>query len=196
MNKGILVPCLAVLLTVPMMVLQSLTPAVSVAEAPEVVLGELEGFSSEALGASEAELKVLPSDTVILKRRYYLPSGDWFLVSAVIGGKSKSSIHRPELCLPAQGNMMENPHTIRAAGTDWRVITLSARGMPPVGFAYTFFNQNGFRTCSHIARICCDIFDRSVFNRIDRWVMITVSSSRSDDISLRAFLSKLEPMVK
>lgn len=196
MNKKLIVPALAVLLTVSMMVLQSLTPAVSVAEAPEVVLSELEGFSSEALGASEAELKVLPADTVIVKRRYCHPSGDWYLVSAVIGGKSKSSIHRPELCLPAQGNMMVNPHTLKAAGVDWRVITLSSRGMPPVGFAYTFFNQNGFRTCRHIARICCDIFDRSVFNRIDRWVMITVSSSRSDDRSLGDFLSKLEPMVK
>ena len=196
MNKKLIVPALAALLTVSMMVLQSLTPAVSVAEAPEVVLSELEGFSSEALGASEAELKVLPADTVIVKRRYCHPSGDWYLVSAVIGGKSKSSIHRPELCLPAQGNMMVNPHMLKAAGVDWRVITLSSRGMPPVGFAYTFFNQNGFRTCRHIARICCDIFDRSVFNRIDRWVMITVSSSRSDDCSLGDFLSKLEPMVK
>ena len=91
--------------------------------------------------------------------------------------------------------MMVNPHTLKAAGVDWRVITLSSRGMPPVGFAYTFFNQNGFRTCRHIARICCDIFDRSVFNRIDRWAMVTVASSRADEDAMRRFVSNLVGLI-
>jgi hypothetical protein len=41
-------------------------------------------------------------------------------------------------------------------------------------------------------RILCDVWDRTVFNRIDRWVMITVNSSVADDDRLLAFLARLK----
>ena len=49
--------------------------------------------------------------------------------------------------------------------------------MRPVTLSYTFFNQNGLRTSSHARRIISDTWDRSVLNRIDRWVMVTVLAS-------------------
>jgi hypothetical protein len=76
-----------------------------------VSLCEFEGYQSEELEPSEAELTILPRDTV-LKKRLYTGDDGWFLVSAVIGGRYKSSIHRPELCLPAQGYKMEKPRTL------------------------------------------------------------------------------------
>ena len=196
MGNKLVIPVFTALVVVLMMIVQSLTPEVEVAEAPAVSLSEMPGFSSEVLEASEAELTILPKDTAIEKRRYVSSSGDWFQVSLVVGGRTKSSIHRPELCLPAQGYRMENPRTLAVDGIEWRAITLSSRETPPVGYAYTFFNQNGFRTASHTARIVRDIVDRSVFNRIDRWVMVTVSSSCSEDGQLKAFLAKLEQVVK
>ena len=52
---------------------------------------------------------------------------------------------------------------------------------PPGGLpgtmAYTFFNQDGLRTASHLRRIFADVWDRSIHNRIDRWVMVTVHVS-------------------
>ena len=188
----ILVPALAVLLVVPLMFFQAATPDVTVAEAPNVHLADIPGFSSEVLEPSEAELTVLPSDTVIEKRRYVADSGDWMVVSLVIGGKSKSSIHRPELCLPAQGLRMERPRTRSVAGRDWRFIDLASKDSPTFGFAYTFFNQEGFKTASHVSRIFRDVVDRSVLNRIDRWVMVTVNASRSDDVGLSYLLSRIE----
>lgn len=186
------VPALAVLLVVPMMFFQAATPDVTVAEAPNVHLADIPGFSSEVLEPSEAELTVLPSDTVIEKRRYVADSGDWMVVSLVVGGKSKSSIHRPELCLPAQGLRMERPRTRSVAGRDWRFIDLASKDSPTFGFAYTFFNQEGFKTASHVSRIFRDVVDRSVLNRIDRWVMVTVNASRSDDAGLFCLLSRIE----
>lgn len=195
-RSEILIPVLAAAAVISMMVVQSMTPEVTVADAPDCRLYDIDGFKSETLKPSEAELNVLPKDTVIEKRRYVSRAGDWFQVTLVIGGKTKSSIHRPELCLPAQGFIMENSRSLEAAGIDWRVITLSSRYFPPTSFAYTFFNQEGFRTDSHVARIIRDMVDRSVFNRIDRWVMVTVTASRVDDIALEAFLAELEEVVK
>lgn len=187
----LLVPVLAVFLVVPLMFYQAATPEVVVAEAPRLSLGELPGFESEELGASEAELTVLPADTTIIKRRYVAQNGDWMVVSLVIGGKSKSSIHRPELCLPAQGFAMRNPRTREVGGRDWRMIELSAKDSPSFGFAYTFFNQEGYSTASHVARIFRDVLDRSILNRIDRWVMVSVHLSRADDAGMAWMLSQI-----
>ena len=192
----LVVPVLAVLLVVPAMFYQAATPEVVFAEVPAVSLGELNGFSSEQLEASEAELTVLPKDTVIHKRRYEAQNGDWMVVTLVVGGRSKSSIHRPELCLPAQGFEMRNPRTRSVGGRDWRFIELASKDSPSCGFAYTFFNQEGYATASHVSRIFRDVVDRSLLNRIDRWVMVSVHSSRADDLGLSALLSRIEFMTE
>ena len=157
-------------------------------------------LSTQSLG----ELTVLPKDTRIMKRIYQRPAdGVRFLVSAVIGGQSKSSLHRPELCMPAQGYTMSNPHTLEIPGRPFRAIHLLRAGVPPSVLAYTFFNQAGVRTSSHTRRILLDTWDRSVHNRIDRWVMVTVSASTpydslgfdirhdSDRLMLESFLARL-----
>ena len=133
----------------------------------------------ETAGCSLGERTILPADTVLIKRIYRSPHGHQFLVSAVIGGQSKSSIHRPELCMPAQGFLMRSPRNITAgeAKRPFRAIRLERPGMRPVTLSYTFFNQNGLRTSSHARRIISDTWDRSVLNRIDRWVMVTVLAS-------------------
>ena len=64
-----------------------------------------------------------------------------------------------------------------------------------MGFAYTFFNQEGYATSSHLARIWRDIVDRTFFNRLDRWVMLTVTSSFDDERVLTAFLVELQKRI-
>lgn len=193
----LIVPALTFALVALVMIALALTPATTVCEAPDIVLPELVGFTSEELEPSEAELTVLPSDTKIVKRLYTDRRGDWYAVSVVIGGTSKSSIHRPELCLPSQGFLMMSPHTVTLTDSVWRVIRLDGgNGRGSLGFAYTFFNQAGFRTASHLSRIFRDVWDRSLYNRIDRWVMVTVNASRSDDISLESFLSRIQGVLK
>lgn len=195
--QKLIVPVLTTLVVIVTMTFLALTPATTICEAPKVVLDELPGYTSEELPISEAEINVLPGDTQILKRLYTAPNGHWYAVSLVIGGTSKSSIHRPELCLPSQGFLMTNPHTVELTDSVWRVICLDGgRERPSLGFAYTFFNQAGYKTASHMKRIFRDVWDRSFYNRIDRWVMITVNSSRSDDLGITEFLTLIEGLLK
>lgn len=201
MNRNLLIPVLTFALLVGVMGFQALTPETRLADIVWQVNGydhlpEIEGYTSEELQPSEAELTVLPKDTQVERRRYTAAAGAAFEVSVVIGGRSKSSIHRPELCLPAQGFQMCSPRTLTVDGVDWRVITLAAKANPDAGFAYTFINQDGFRTASHTSRILRDVLDRSLYNRIDRWVMVTVNAGCCDDAGLAAILAKVKVTVK
>ena len=180
------------------MLYQTATPEVVLAEAPDVHLAEIKGWTSEELGPGEAELQMLPRDTRIEKRRYESENGDWFVATLVVGGASKSSIHRPELCLPAQGWRMSNPRTVEFDGVQWRSLSILSGTSPEIGFMYTFRNQAGFSTASHVSRIWRDVIDRSFLNRIDRWVMVTVNSSDPGNEALEriARILKKEGVVK
>lgn len=193
--RKVLTPLMAAVLVVAVMLYQARTVNPVLCEAPSVKLMEIKGFASEPIAISEAERTVLPADTEIDKRRYVSPDGE-FLVSVVVGGRSKSSIHRPELCLPAQGFQMASPRTVEVGGVEWHVVTLARKAASSMGFAYTFFNQDGYRTSSHLRRIFRDVWDRSMRGRIDRWVMLTVNSSISDEARLMAFLGKLKEMIR
>ena len=158
----------------------------------------------ELHGVSLGEKTVLPEDTRITKRIYRTPYGVQFLVSVVVGGKSKQSIHRPELCMPAQGFVMSNPRSFKVADRPYNAIHIQGRGRPQSVLAYTFFNQEGVRTASHMRRIFVDTWDRTVHNRVDRWVMVTVNASvpfdgegfglmhEADRLTLEDFLARLQ----
>ena len=123
---------------------------------------------------SLGERRILPADTQFRRRVYHSAEGYTFLVSAVIGGIKKNSIHRPELCLPAQGFLLLHPQDFEVAGRTFHAVEAVPRNGQSGVLAYTFFNQSGFRTSSHVRRILQDVWDRSFHNRIDRWVMVTV----------------------
>jgi len=195
MRKAI-IPAFTAILTVAVMAYQGVTVEPTLCDVPDVKLRELAGYESQPYEPSEAELTVLPKDTQFDKRVYLAADGNWYQVSVIIGGKNKSSIHRPELCIPSQGFQMVKPHTITVDGRDWHRVSLTKGTARPIGFAYTFFNHTGYKTSSHIRRIFRDVWDRSIIGRIDRWVMVTVNSSEDDDERLAAFLSKLEEMLK
>lgn len=190
--KKIIIPILACIVTICVMSFQAQTGEAELAAAPDVKMVELEGFTCEDLPQTEAELKILPRDTQVKKRVYTAANGHWYLVSVVIGGQSKSSIHRPELCLPSQGFQMTKPHTMKVDGAEWRVITLAKKSAAELGFAYTFFNQEGYHTSSHVCRIWRDILDRTFKNRIDRWVMVTMTTSQTRDEAIAAFIERLK----
>lgn len=178
-SAGMVLPVVAAIAFTAFEVVQGTSREATLAEIGEVGFAEIPGFESRPVAASEAELKTLPADTVILHREYASPHGVRAFVSAVTGGRSKSSIHRPELCLPSQGFQMSAPRTVEAGGRSWRVIDLARRSETAL-FAYTFFNQEGFRTSSHVERIFRDVCDRSFRNRIDRWVMVTATIAPGD----------------
>lgn len=138
----------------------------------------------ELAGATLAERSVLPADTQILKRLYRTPFGDAFLVAAIVGGASKSSLHRPELCMPAQGYLILDPQDLEADGRPFRALRLERAGAPPSTLAYTFFDQAGARTASHLCRNLRDTWARAMAGRIDRWTMVTVTASGPEGFTL------------
>jgi hypothetical protein len=71
------------------------------------------------------------------------------------------------------------------------VIDIAKPGAYSAMEAYTFFNQEDFRTASHTRRIWRDVIDRSVLNRVDRWVMLTVHAAGATEGDLLEFLKAM-----
>ena len=88
---------------------------------PEVVLD----YTSEAVGLTPVELQTLPEDTIFGRRAYHNPNAtnDQIMLSAVLMGVDSRSIHKPEICLPAQGwRIQETPEILRfGASNKWEV---------------------------------------------------------------------------
>jgi hypothetical protein len=61
------------------------------------------GFSSQLLPVTREELEWLPPDTTYGRRRYWAEDGFQVQVSGVLMGSDRTSIHKPEFCLPGQG---------------------------------------------------------------------------------------------
>ncbi|MFO7936015.1 MAG: exosortase/archaeosortase family protein [Kiritimatiellia bacterium] len=171
--------------------------------------GQSDGFVCPACGEpmhikSLGETTDMPGDTVILKRNYRSGDGMQYNMNVVIGGRSRYSIHRAEQCLPAQGFLMENTGTITFSPdnlTPWnaRLIEASRDKMHKAALVYWFVSED--RVCSsHLERILLDVWDRSVHNRINRWIMFSVFipsglGSPESIESFEKFLSEFYPQV-
>ena len=116
--RKILIPGLTAALVIAAMLYQARTVDPVLCEAPDVKLAEIDGWRSEPVEVSEAERHVLPDDTGFDKRRYEDEVGNWFQVSMVIGGRSKSSIHRPGAGLPDDGAAHDGVRRRRVASRD------------------------------------------------------------------------------
>ena len=196
-RQGALLPLLAAAFFSSTFVFQARTPKATISRAPDVSFPSIAGYDnddekfSELQKISEAELNVLPKDTAVYKKMYVATSGAQFLAAFIVGGASRASIHRPELCLPSQGYVMARPRNIEAGGRPWHIIDIAKPGGSSAMEAYTFFNQEDFRTASHTRRIWKDVLDRSVLNRVDRWVMLTVHAFGATELELKRFLDSM-----
>jgi hypothetical protein len=66
---------------------------------PERVLD----FASSNVPEPEVVLGYLPKDTSYVERQYQAPDGFWVTGTIVLMGADRTSIHRPDYCLPGQG---------------------------------------------------------------------------------------------
>jgi hypothetical protein len=83
---------------------------------PENVLN----YRSEPLFVTQVEFDMLPPDTVYGRRLYRAPDGHQMMISVVVMGTDRTSIHKPQYCLIGQGESiiggelitipMEKPH--------------------------------------------------------------------------------------
>lgn len=68
-------------------------------ELPEKVLD----FGSTNLEQAEVVTNMLPKDTSYAQRIYTNAEGPWISANIILMGKDRTSIHKPEFCLPGQG---------------------------------------------------------------------------------------------
>jgi len=66
---------------------------------PENVLD----FTSTNISESEIELNYFPKDTSYARRLYQLPDGFAATATIILMGADRTSIHKPDYCLPGQG---------------------------------------------------------------------------------------------
>lgn len=185
------------LLVIAAMSFQLLASEPVLTDAPQIELPALESFTCETIEPSVAETNLLKG-AAIEKRRYKHEGGFWIDATCVVSAANKSSLHRPELCLPSQGfQMLPSFSTDSVKGTPWQVIPLTTSGNGADAlFAYTFRNQDGFKTSSHLLRIFKDVWDRSFRGRIDRWAMITLLIPSGDKRTLAFVLDEFEEALK
>ena len=81
---------------------------------PENVLD----FTSTNVPEPEVVLNYLPKDTSFVDRHYLAPDGFWVNATVILMGADRTSIHRPDYCLPGQGWTIDSktPVNIPIAG--------------------------------------------------------------------------------
>ncbi len=135
------------------------------------------------------EKSMLPSDTVINKKRYRHPDGRHIIATVVMSGRERASIHRPERCLVGQGSEIEDSHVIEVpfdgrGPFDVRILDMlhhvRVQGVPKsYGSYYAYwFVGKGRETSSHNARLFYMAADRVLFNKSHRWAYIAFSGDR------------------
>ena len=150
------------------------------------MLGEWQG--EELQGLSPEERNILPPDTDGVRRRYRTKNGQEVSCSIVLAGLDVTSIHRPELCLPAQGWTIEREEvqtipTVTAAGGVLPVMRMDATHAlsAPSGqtitshsiFIYWFIGK-GRTTPYHWQRMLWTTKDRVLHNRNHRWAYVLI----------------------
>ena len=176
-------------------------------------------FSGELQDVSLAEKTVLPADTEFAKMLYKNMRGDQINFQIVLAGAEKRSIHRPQVCLKAQGWAIDASEVVpiklsNGAILDVMQLTLSRpievspgefRTLSSV-YNYWFVGDR-VTTPSHWTRILLTSWDRVVHRRNHRWAYMIASASALKDFApqgktlgetqeiLAAFIAEIAPEV-
>lgn len=70
-------------------------------------------YDSRRIEPGPQEYEVLPKDTSLARRLYQAPGQFSILLGVVLMGTDRTSIHKPEFCLPAQGWQIVAKETLR-----------------------------------------------------------------------------------
>jgi len=151
---------------------------------PDTVMG----FTGEDQPVSEAEIRLLPKDTGFAKKAYKDSDGDQVSSQIVLAGGEKRSIHRPEICLPAQGWNLKSGGAVPITLDDGRtldvmrlIISKPVEIRPGVTkeltsiFLYWFVGKD-MTTPYHWMRLAHANWDKVVHNINHRWAYVIVSA--------------------
>lgn len=162
---------------------------------------------------SLSERRLLPADTVLLRKLYRSAFKPSLLVSIVISSSEEVSIHRPQMCLTGQGydiadeTIQEIP--LRNRGP-LRVAMMSlfhrrpdggGRSSETPGFYAYWFLCEGYETPSGMWRIAHATWNRVVHGRVYRWAYVSISGDQKLDTGLsnqqfKSFVGELYPLIR
>lgn len=154
-------------------------------------IADFTGYDQEI---SEGERVLLPADTQFVRKLYENFEGDKIIASIILSGAEKRSIHRPEICLPAQG--WQNTGSFRLpiplkSGRTLDVTALSIKRPHPVsptqtinirGYYLYWFVGDKMTTPSHFKRIFHTSWDKVFHNINHRWAYVIAYSVITEDI--------------
>jgi EpsI family protein len=141
------------------------------------------------------ERAILPPDTGYSTKQYMSREGPGrqVLLSIVLSGRDRTSIHRPELCLVGQGWTIDGSATRRLAypgrpGAGFEATVLRVRreaagpqGMRPVPELVAYWFVGGDRIVpSQGLRMLFDAWNRVVHGRADRWAYVLLQTGAED----------------
>lgn len=147
-------------------------------------IGRWEG---ETIEVSQVEREYLPSDTQFAKKLYRDPLKRVVFLSIVMSGKDRASIHRPEVCLPAQGFTplrservqipVEAPGGGQLEATRLllkRDVTLEDGRSHTIGYFYLYWFVGKDRvTASHMDRVLFNTLDRALHGVSHQWAYVS-----------------------
>jgi hypothetical protein len=158
----------------------------------EVLLPDnVPGYQSVALPQAAVVTNMLPRDTSFGQRGYTGEDGFRSLLNVVLMGTSRSSIHKPQVCLTGQGwtindaaSQVEQVRMDRPYPYDLPVMRLeAARAVQMEGrtvlekgiYVYWFVDADRF-TAEHAHRMLWMAHDMVFKNELDRWAYVAFFS--------------------
>ena len=158
----------------------------------EVLLpADLPGYKSEARPTADIVVEMLPPDTSYGQRLYTAADGFQTLANVVFMGSSRASIHKPQICLTAQGwNINDAASRVdpvplqKPLAYDLPVMHLVATKTAKINgqdvteqgvYVYWFVDADRV-TPSHVQRMLWTTHDVLFKSELDRWAYIAFFS--------------------
>ena len=145
-------------------------------------------YTSERLRENKTVLDTLPKDTSYAQRRYTAPDGKFSVdANIVLMGMDRTSIHKPEFCLPGQGWRIDQeatvnipipgPHPYQLQVAKWVITNFipDANGQKQEvrGFYVFWFVAKNEETDSHWQRIWWLTRDLLTTGVLQRWAYVS-----------------------
>lgn len=144
-------------------------------------------YTSTNLPEAQVVLDYLPKDTSFAQRRYFAPDGFWANGNVILMGEDRTSIHRPEYCLPGQGWQIKHkddvmlsiagPHPYQLPVKKWvmsNTITTRDGQQREVGGIYVFwFTTSGRSTGNFADMLASMLFHQLRTGELQRWAYIS-----------------------
>ena len=144
---------------------------------------QIAGYESSPVPITRLELDWLPKDTVFGRRSYVGQDGFGALLSIVLMGRDRTSIHKPEYCLPGSGWQIvrkeevavpiAKPRPYDLKINKWTVLGQSSQGRAEGG-VYVFWYVSEDELTPHHEKFMWSIMKKSVTTGVlQRWAYVT-----------------------